>query len=315
MNVQLHPTSVPPLELAFKRVDGQDIFMDVYIPPSATKEKPAPVLLWWHGGGLLQGTRKAVAPHMLSAPERHNICIISADYRLAPQTRMPGILADTSDALAFISSQAFADATHNKVDSARVVLSGSSAGGWIALLVGTGIGFEACGLKKPLPVKGMAPIYPITDLQDRFWKEKQRPTVTYMDRIIEREEVEEFLDPNGEKISASRADGKRSMFYHYMVQEGILSSLLLEGTGIAEEAFSVAPELRTGKYQPPPAYIITGNQDGKVPHRQSLDVLSALEAMSASVEYHELQVDHGFDKEPLYRMDSLYKYFNRVCAE
>lgn len=96
---------------------------------------------------------------------------------------------------------------------------------------------------------------------------------------------------------------------------GILSSLLLEGTGIAEEAFSIAPELRSGKYNPPPTYIITGNQDGKVPHRQSLDVLSALEAISASVEYHELQVDHGFDKEPLYRMDSLYNFLSRVYAQ
>lgn len=165
---------------------------------------------------------------MLSAPERHNICLISADYRLAPQTRMPGILADTSDALAFISSQKFVEATGKKVDSTRVVLSGSSAGGWIALLVGTGIGFEACGLKKPPPVKGMAPIYPITDLQDRFWKEKQRPTVTYMDRLIEHEEVQEFLDENGEKISASRADGKRSMFYHYMVQEYVFSASFSE---------------------------------------------------------------------------------------
>lgn len=49
MNVQLHPTSVPPVELAFKTVDGQDIFMDVYIPLTATKEKPVPILLWWHG--------------------------------------------------------------------------------------------------------------------------------------------------------------------------------------------------------------------------------------------------------------------------
>lgn len=46
------------LECTFKQADGLDIKADVLLPPGATKESPAPVLLWWHGGGLLQGTRK-----------------------------------------------------------------------------------------------------------------------------------------------------------------------------------------------------------------------------------------------------------------
>ena len=43
-----------------------------------------------------------------------------------------------------------------------IVVSGSSAGGWLALLAGTGIGFEACGLGLPPKVAGIAAIYPIT---------------------------------------------------------------------------------------------------------------------------------------------------------
>lgn len=46
------------LECTFKQAEGLDIKADVLLPPGATKESPAPVLLWWHGGGLLQGTRK-----------------------------------------------------------------------------------------------------------------------------------------------------------------------------------------------------------------------------------------------------------------
>ena len=38
-----------PIELVFKEADGVSIAMDVYIPERATKESPAPVLLWWHG--------------------------------------------------------------------------------------------------------------------------------------------------------------------------------------------------------------------------------------------------------------------------
>ncbi len=45
----LHRISKDPIVLVFKRVDGLDIAMDVYIPTTATKENPAPVFLWWHG--------------------------------------------------------------------------------------------------------------------------------------------------------------------------------------------------------------------------------------------------------------------------
>lgn len=38
-----------PIELVFKEVEGVSIAMDVYIPEKASKEAPAPVLLWWHG--------------------------------------------------------------------------------------------------------------------------------------------------------------------------------------------------------------------------------------------------------------------------
>ncbi|KAF9479899.1 alpha/beta-hydrolase [Pholiota conissans] len=308
----LHPFSVKPIEIIFKQVDGLDIVMDVYLPATATKGNPVPVLLWWHGGGLLQVIIMSVVPHMLAAPEKHNLCLVSPDYRLAPQTRMPGILSDAKAAMDFLHSPAFQAETGGRVDVSRIVLTGSSAGGWLSLLAGTGVGFEACGLDIPRPVCGIAALYPITDLQDDFWKVKQRP-VSYMDRIIEKSEVAEFLDPKAPKTSESRGDGMRAMFYHYMIQEGILSGLLLDGTGIPEDAFSVAQSLKSGKFSPPPIYIITGNQDGKVAHRQSLDVVAALKELGAGVDYHEIVADHSFDKEPIYRMESYYAFFGRVC--
>jgi acetyl esterase/lipase len=155
---------------------------------------------------------------MLAAPEKHNLCLVSPDYRLAPQTRMPGILSDAKAAMDFLQTAEFRNATGGCADASRVVLSGSSAGGWLSLLSGTGIGFEACGLEIPRPVRGIAALYPITDLQDSFWKTKQHP-VSYMDRVIETSELIDFLDPNAPKTSSSPGDGLRAMMYHYMIQE------------------------------------------------------------------------------------------------
>lgn len=45
-----------PVEIPFKQADGLDIYMDVFLSPTASAENPAPILLWWHGGGLLQAS-------------------------------------------------------------------------------------------------------------------------------------------------------------------------------------------------------------------------------------------------------------------
>lgn len=160
----------------------------------------------------------ALAPHHLDAPQKHGLCLVSVDYRLAPQTRIPGILSDCKAAIEFVKSTAFSAATEGRVDSSKIVVSGSSAGGWLSLLAGTGVGFKSCGLEPPPPVTGIAAIYPITDLLDPFWSTPQHP-VSYMDRVVHRSEVKPFLDPNAEKVGFSASDSKRSIFYTYMVQE------------------------------------------------------------------------------------------------
>ena len=40
-----------PLEFVYKRVDELELELDVYLPVEATREKSAPVCIWWHGGG------------------------------------------------------------------------------------------------------------------------------------------------------------------------------------------------------------------------------------------------------------------------
>ncbi|KAF9458520.1 Alpha/Beta hydrolase protein [Collybia nuda] len=304
-----------PLELVYKCVNGIAIPMDVYVPERSTRENPAPVLLWWHGGGLLQGTRKALSPHMLTAPAVHGLCVVSVDYRLAPQTRFPGILADCKDAMDFIRSETFAKATGNRVNSSKLVLSGSSAGGWLSLLCGTGIGYEECGLERPAPVTGIAAFYPITDLLDSFWTTKQSP-VSYVGRKIEHSEIAPFIDPSGPKTTASPLDGKRSMFYPYMLQEAILSSLLLDGTSIPPISFSVAQSLKSGRFTPPPTYIVHGTKDDKVPHKQATDVVAALKEINAHIIYEELEgLDHNFDKDASYGMDIMYDFILKVVKK
>lgn len=154
----------------YAKHDGVEISLDYYLPPGDGK---CPILLWFHGGGLLMGSRKSVWPHLLNAPEKHGLCMVTADYRLAPQTHMPGIMKDLGACMAYLRSPEFASETGGRVDQSRIIVSGGSAGGWLALLLGSGVGFNSSGLEAPERPLGVCAIYPITDITAPFWTTPQ----------------------------------------------------------------------------------------------------------------------------------------------
>lgn len=215
-------------EHVFHRASGVDIPLDYLVPSSATAQKPAPVFIWvrgqtdrdialtprqWHGGGLLQGLRKTMPPHVKAAADKHGFAVVSPDYRLAPQVRMPQILEDVEAAARWCRDE-LPKLSEGRVDGSRIVYSGGSAGGWIALLAGTGIGFEACGLAPPPAPVAIAAIYPISDLADPFWTTKQ-DVVSYLDKRIEPEDLGEgTLDPKSAVVANTPVGAQRGKFYH-----------------------------------------------------------------------------------------------------
>ncbi|KAE8220355.1 hypothetical protein CF319_g6107 [Tilletia indica] len=297
------------------------IFMDVHIPSKASATKKAPIILWWHGGGLLQGSRKGLAPHLRAAPEKHGIAVVSADYRLAPQARMPSILSDISDALHFLQSPEFESSTGGKLDTSRIAVSGSSAGGWLALLAGTGHGFEACGVKAPPldSICGIAAIYPITSLTDDFWLKKQHPVSFAPEgKMVRPDDLDGALDPEGPVLAFSSPDTPRSKFYSYMVQEALLPQLLLEGTQVKAESIGIADGIRSGTIKSlPPTYIVHGDIDDKVPLRQATDVAEAAAEAGLS-DFVTLDIkkgkDHSYDQREGEDMDAMYEFLRRILS-
>lgn len=69
------------------------IQLDVYLPSTPPSDgQGLPLLIWFHGGGLLQGNRDSVAPHHLHGVTKHGYALISADYRLSPQVSVSEVL-------------------------------------------------------------------------------------------------------------------------------------------------------------------------------------------------------------------------------
>ncbi|KAK4055563.1 hypothetical protein OIV83_000109 [Microbotryomycetes sp. JL201] len=304
-----------PQTIIFKTVNGLDLAIDVYHAPGASEHKPAPILLWYHGGGLLQGTRKACWPHLKSAPHKHGLTFISADYRLAPQVRLPDILSDVADCIKFIHSAEFSEKTGRTCDPSKLIISGGSAGGWLALLGGMGIGYEGCNLVPPPKPLAICAIYPISDLLDPFWTNKQTKA-SYFPRRVEANELEQYLNPESTVVGFSEATSPRSNFYHYMIQEGILAHLLLDGTGIDPSVFSVAQAIKTKQVEnPPPTYLVHGTIDDKVPIVQASDVAETLEQVGAQVSFDVLEgKDHLFDMDENETMENMYAFIGKCLS-
>lgn len=97
-----------------------------YRPKNAAGELPC--ILHIHGGGYVSGSAASMeAVHRPLAADL-NCCIVSVDYRLAPETRYPGAVEDCYAVLRWIS----ANARDLGIDLRRLGVMGESAGGGLA---------------------------------------------------------------------------------------------------------------------------------------------------------------------------------------
>lgn len=103
--------------------------MDVWFAPSAGS---APLLLYFHGGGFVTGSKENLPASLLRACLRAGISVAAANYRLSPEVVFPAHYHDCARALQF----ARLHASEWHIDPRRVALAGSSAGAgtslWIA---------------------------------------------------------------------------------------------------------------------------------------------------------------------------------------
>lgn len=134
--------------------DGQDKYalerckLDVYVPDNA---KNAPVVVWFHGGGLTGGN-KAVPRQLREA----GYIVVAPNYRLMPHVPIDSCIDDAARAVAW----AFANAGKLGGSQQRIFVSGHSAGGYLTSMIGLDrkwlrrYGVEADSIAALIPYSG-----------------------------------------------------------------------------------------------------------------------------------------------------------------
>ena len=107
--------------------------LDLYLPQPGAKPgaKPAPLVILVHGGGWASGDRTGMAPLAARLAAR-GFAAATVSYRLSGQARYPAAITDVRESVRWLRD----NAASFGIDPARVAISGASAGGQIAALVG-----------------------------------------------------------------------------------------------------------------------------------------------------------------------------------
>lgn len=98
--------------------------LDLYYPAG---KKGFATIIWFHGGGLTAGQKE-----IPEALKQQGVAIIGVSYRLYPKVKAPGYIEDAAAAVAW----AFKNIESYGGDAGKIFISGHSAGGYLASMIG-----------------------------------------------------------------------------------------------------------------------------------------------------------------------------------
>jgi acetyl esterase/lipase len=179
--------------LTYVTASNYDAKLDIYKRRDAGG--PQPTLIFIHGGGWVQGTKEQSFLSVMPWLEM-GWNVVNVEYRMGRVALAPAAVEDCLCALRFVAAQA---KTYD-IDVNRLVVTGESAGGHLALT--TGMIPESAGLDRqcpgaPLPkVAAIIDWYGIADVVDLLdGPNRKTYAVQWLGSLPNREEVARRVSP------------------------------------------------------------------------------------------------------------------------
>ncbi len=179
--------------LTYHVASNHENTLDLYLPRAA--DEATPVLVYIHGGGWVGGTKEGNVLRILPYLEM-GWAVANVEYRLGAVARAPAAVEDGLCALRWLVR----NAEQYNLDTSRIVTTGNSAGGHLALTTGmippsAGLDRECPG-PEALEVAAIINWYGITDVGDLLDGPNVRSyAVEWMGSLENRHEIADRVSP------------------------------------------------------------------------------------------------------------------------
>lgn len=186
------PYRVVP-NVTYLTANNYEAKLDVYSRTDVTA--PQPTLIWIHGGGWVGGNKESATFSLLPYMEM-GWNVVNVDYRLARVSLAPAAVEDCLCALRWV----IRNAKQYGFDTARLVVSGGSAGGHLALttaMIPASAGLDRqCPGTDELKVAAVVDWYGITDVADLLEGPNMKPyAVQWLASLPNRVEIAKRVSP------------------------------------------------------------------------------------------------------------------------
>jgi acetyl esterase/lipase len=262
----------------YKTVGDLPIKADVYrLPGNDTR----PAIVWIHGGALIVGQRGGPNPEQRKRYLDAGHVIVSIDYRLAPETKLAGIIEDVRDAIHWTRTKGPA---LFQIDPRRVAVVGHSAGGYLTLMAGFAVA--------PRP-QALIAFYGYGDV-DGDWYAKPDPFYRKTRPLVTKEQAYRAI---GTKEIAEGNVKNRGDFYMYCRQHGLWPQEVVGHDPVKQpREFDRFCPVRNVTRDYPPTLLLHGDNDTDVPHGQSVAMAAELKRVGVDHEFISIKGGgHGFD--------------------
>ncbi|MBQ74915.1 MAG: alpha/beta hydrolase [Gammaproteobacteria bacterium] len=156
-----------PITLTYAEHDGRRLELDLYLPDDSNatcNSEPLPLIVWFHGGAWIMGSRKDIESLAIRQIER-GFALASVSYSLSDKAKWPTQCLEAKAALRHLRHHA----AEYGIDPELFITWGMSAGAHMACMLGASNGFKelegdyGSSVESSSEVQAVVAWYPPTD--------------------------------------------------------------------------------------------------------------------------------------------------------